>query len=113
MRHLTRQRKVMVWGLPITYLEASFVEIVNVVIKDPIFSRHVVNKAEPISNNYRIFALNSFVIILAIKFRLDLWTAIDEVCSPVFANRGRVALCEEKISYFLHILWLGRKSTRI
>src|SRR5258708_1212799 len=96
-----------------TYLTAGFVKVVNVVIKDPIFSYHFLYKMETISNNHLILALGPLIVVLAIKFGFNLWTTVDKVCGPVLANRGRVAFCKEKIGHILHILRLGRKSTRI
>ena len=75
------------------------------------FSLYIIDKAEPLSNDYTIFALGPLIVVLAIEFGFDLWTTVDEVCCPVLANGRRVALSKEKISHFLHISRPGRKST--
>jgi hypothetical protein len=83
----------------------------NVIIKNLIFGYHISYKAEPFFNNYWIFVLSPLVVVLAIEFGFDLWTTLNEVCCPIFADRRRVAFRKKKISYILYISRPGRKFT--
>jgi hypothetical protein len=63
--------------------------------------------------NLRILAEGSLVVILAIKFNLELRATFNEGCSLVLAYRIAVALSQQRISYILYYSKPGLKSSRV
>jgi len=53
-----------------TYLEASFIKILGIFIKNPILYFYILNAFKLAPNKYRILIFNTLVVILAILFRL-------------------------------------------
>lgn len=57
-------------------------------------SFHILYKLEPASNNLRIFAEGSLVVVLLIELDLELWLALEKGASPVLTYRLLVTLSE-------------------
>ena len=100
---LTIARLDQFWGIPPLrcrnnlagssnpHLKACFVEVVDIVLRDPILVDSVAYEPEPPLNNLRILALGSLVIVLAGKTCFELWSAFNKVCGLVYANMAHIA----------------------
>ena len=71
--------------------KAGLVEVVYIVIEDPVFDLYIVHKRKPLANNFWIFAFGPLVVVFTRKTRPKFWLALDEVVSPSYAYFGRVA----------------------
>ena len=52
------------------YLDAYFIKILDIFIKNPILYFYVLNAFKLALNKYRIFIFSTLIVILAILFRL-------------------------------------------
>jgi len=73
------------------HYKAGFVEVVHIVIEDPVFDLYIVYKRKLLANNFWIFAFGPLVVVFTRKTRLKFWLALDEVVSPLYAYFGCVA----------------------
>ena len=53
-----------------THLKASFIEILDILIINPILYNYVLNTLKLVLNKYRIFIFSILVVILIILFKL-------------------------------------------
>ena len=53
-----------------THLAASFIKILDILIKNPILNFSVLNAFKPALNKYRTFIFCTLIVVLAIVFRL-------------------------------------------
>ena len=74
-----------------TYYKAGFVEVIHIVIEDPVFNLYIIHKRKLLANNFWIFAFGPLVVIFTRKTHPKFWLALDEVVSPLYAHFGRVA----------------------
>ena len=51
------------------YLEAGFIKILGILIKNTILDLYILNTLKLGANKYRIFVLSTLVVVLAIKLR--------------------------------------------
>lgn len=73
----------------------------------------VLYKPKPLSKNNWIFALCSFIVVLATELYFNPYATLNEVKCLVLTDRRRVAFGKEKVYYLLYGLRLGRKSSQI
>ena len=71
--------------------EASLVEVIDIVIQDPVFGLHIPYEVKPLPNSLLIFAFSSLVVVFAAITCTELWLAPDEVGGPVYPHGWRVA----------------------
>lgn len=89
-------------------LKSSFVKVVDILLCNSILCNCILYKSKPLSNYNWIFALYSFIIVLAAEFAFELWTAVNEICSPILANDRFALYGKKKIGHFLYILYPAR-----
>jgi hypothetical protein len=53
-----------------THLEASFIKIPNIIVKNSILYFNILNTFKLIPDKYRIFIFSMLIVVLLIKFRL-------------------------------------------
>ena len=70
-----------------TYLEASFIKILDIFIKNPILYNYILNKLKLGLNKYRIFVFSTLVVILAIISRLQVIIALNIILYLILADR--------------------------
>ena len=54
------------------YHKASLVEVIDIVIQDPIFGLYIPYKVKPLPNGLSIFVFSSLVVVLAGITRIEL-----------------------------------------
>ena len=69
-----------------TYLEASFIKILDILIKNLIFNNCILNAFKLGLNKYRILIFSTLIIILAVIFRFKGIMAFKELVYPMLAN---------------------------
>jgi len=74
-----------------THYKAGFVEVVYIVIEDPVFNLYIVYKRKLLANNFWIFVFGPLVVVFTRKTYPKFWLALDEVVSLSYAHFGRVA----------------------
>ena len=60
-------------------------------------------KCKPLANNYWIFAFSPLVVIFTRKSRLKFWLVLNEVVSPSYANRWRVAFAQQLVGHIFYV----------
>jgi hypothetical protein len=68
------------------YLEASFVEVVYILLLNAIFSNCILYQLKPVSNNLWVFAFSSLVVVFAVIARLQGLVSLYEVINLALAN---------------------------
>lgn len=89
------------------HYKARLAEVVGVFVLDPILGFGILHELEPRSDKLRIVAQGSLIILLPIELNLELRQTLDEVASPVYANRGLTTLRAQRISHCGYISELG------
>jgi len=69
----------------------SLIEVVDIIIHNPVLGHDVQDDGKPLSNNLWILALGPLIVVPTYPTRTELWLAFDEVICLAFADRGRVA----------------------
>ena len=72
-----------------TYLEASFIKILDIFIKNPILYFYILNTFKLALNKYRILAFSTLVVILTIPFRLQVIMALNKFVYLSLTNWSR------------------------
>jgi hypothetical protein len=97
----------------LAHREARFVEVIDIVIVDPLFRNYVSYERKPRAIRVRIFAEDRLVVDSSIKTRTELRSSSYEVCGPVYSDAWRVAFTQESIRHFSNTTYLRRKRSRI
>src|SRR5450432_2957693 len=74
------------WSRYNPYLKACFVEVVYILLFNAIFCNCILHQPEPVSNNLRIFAFSSLIVVFAIVPSLQGLVSSYEVYNPAFTN---------------------------
>ena len=75
-----------------TYLETSFIKILDIIVKNPILNNYIKNAFKLGPNKYRILIFSPLIVILTIIFRFQIIIAVNKISHLVLANGNRVAL---------------------
>ena len=95
----------------LAYYKASLIKVISVFIYNAILSFYTLYKLELASNNYRIFAEGSLIVILSTKSNFELRTTLNECLSLVLTNRVAMLFSRQRVSYILYYIKLGQKSS--
>jgi hypothetical protein len=93
--------------------EARLVKVVGVFIQDAVLRLRVLYQLEPASDNLRILAESSLVVVLSIELDFELRSTLDEVGSLVLADWVLVTLSEQQVSHIFDSSEPGRKSSSV
>jgi hypothetical protein len=82
-------------------------------ILDAVLRLCILHKLEPPSNNLRILAQGSLVVVLAIELDSKLRLALNKCTRPVYANLAHTMLSTQRVGHISHSSKPRRKSSRI
>ena len=74
-----------------THYKPSLIKVVDIVIHDTILGLNVSYEGKPFANDLWILTLGPLVVVSTRITHIELWLAFDEIISPAFADRGRIA----------------------
>ena len=66
--------------------KASLVEVIGVVIQDPVFSLDIPYEVKPLPNSLPIFAFSSLVVVFAVITCSELWLALNKVRGLIYSH---------------------------
>ena len=69
-----------------TYYKASLVEVIGIIIQDPIFGLYILYEVKLLPNSLLIFVFSSLVVIFVVITCLELWLALDKVGGLMYSH---------------------------
>jgi hypothetical protein len=95
------------------YLEASLVEVVDIIVENVILGSNVAYKMKPVTNNSWVAAQNSLAIPLFSCARSDLRLPPHKLVGPVLFNLATATGSQKLVSHFTYAAKRGNKVSRI